>query len=107
MNFEYLKSLKEQNRTLRILNSDHFALSMSFFHMAFIKRKVVSIEQRQIEQWLDDYLYEINERYPDMFIKNAKAYLEDFSDEKHGFLRRYHGSEGEVVFELTHMYIKH
>ncbi len=101
MNFEYLKSLKEQNRTLRILNSDHFALSMSFFHMAFIKRKIVSIEQRQIEQWMDDYLFEINERYPDMFVKNAKAYLEDFSDEKHGFLRRYHGSEGEVVFELT------
>ncbi len=50
---------------------------------------------------LDDYLYDINKIYDNLYPKSAKEYLDDFSSDKNGYLKKYHGNEGELLYELT------
>ncbi|MBN2825261.1 MAG: DUF3375 family protein, partial [Campylobacterales bacterium] len=99
MTFEYLKNLKSHNQTLKLLNSDNFAMNVSFFVIAF--EKDITLKQSDITTLLDDYLYNLNQSNPNIFPKSAKEYLEDFCSDKSGYLRKYHGSEDEPIYELT------
>lgn len=101
MNFEYLKNLKQTNQTLKLLNSDNIAMMVSFFFIAFIKEKNITLKHSSILNLLDDYLYSLNQSYENLYPKNAKEYLEDFCSDKNGYLRKYHGSDDEPLYELT------
>ncbi len=101
MTYEYLKNLKATHQTLKLLNSDNFAMSVAFFHFAFIQKRNITLTHSAILLYLDDFLYDINETYKGAFPKEAKAYLEDFSHDKSAYLRKYHGSEDEALYELT------
>jgi len=50
---------------------------------------------------LDDYLFELNRTYDNRFPRQPKEYLEEFSSDKNGFLRKYQGHEDEPLYELT------
>ena len=39
MKYEYLKYLKENSSTLKLINSDNFAFTLSFFYFAFIENR--------------------------------------------------------------------
>lgn len=101
MKFEYLKYLKENNQTIKVLNSDNFAFTLSFFHEVFIKRRNMTLKHSEMLQYLDDYLFDINQSYKNIFPKSAKEYLDDFSNERNAYLRKYHGKEDEALYELT------
>ncbi|WP_324171590.1 DUF3375 domain-containing protein [Sulfurimonas sp.] len=101
MKYDYLKHLKNTNQTIKLLNSDNFAFMLSFFHFVFVKKAYIVIPHSQIIQYLDDYLYDINNSYNNIFVKTAKEYLDDFSNDKNAYLRKYHGEEDEPLYELT------
>ena len=101
MTFEYIKNLKQFNQTLKLLNSDNIAMMVSFFYLAFIKQKNLTLNHTTILGLLDDYLYSLNESYDDIFPKRPKEYLEGFCSDKNGYLRKYHGNSDEPLYELT------
>ena len=101
MTFEYLRHLKSTNKTLKILNSDNFPLTLSFFHFAFIKEANIALPHSQILLYLDDFLFDINQSYDNLFSKSAKEYLDDFASDTNGYLRKYHGADDEPLYELT------
>ena len=101
MTFEYLKNLKKYNQTIKLLNSDNFAMMVGFFYFVFSKKKNITIKHSEILNLLDDYLYDINLSYADAYPKTPKEYLDDFVSDKNGYLKKYHGSEDEAIYELT------
>ena len=101
MKYDYLKHLKSTNQTIKLLNSDNFAFMLSFFHFVFVKKAHIVLPHSQIIQYLDDYLYDINNSYNNIFVKTAKEYLDDFSNDKNAYLRKYHGDDDEPLYELT------
>lgn len=101
MTFEFLKHLKNTNQTIKLLNSDNFAFMLSFFYFVFVKNRHITITHSEIILYLDDYLFEINSSYENLFPKEAKNYLDDFSNDRNGYLRKYHGDTDEPLYELT------
>ena len=101
LKYEYLKYLKETNLTLKILNSDNAAFTLSFFHFVFIENRNITLKHSLLLQHLDDYLYDINQTYNNTFVKTAKEYLDDFANDKNAYLRKYHANEDEALYELT------
>ncbi len=101
MTYEKLKNLQERDWTLKLLKSDNFAFTLSFFYLAFIKNAKITLQHSEILSYLDDYLFTINEIYNQAYPKNPKEYLDDFVSEKNGYLRKYHDSSDEALYELT------
>jgi len=99
--FEYLKNLKKYNQSIKLLNSDNFAMTVAFFYFVFVTNKHIAINHTALLNYLEDFLYDINQSYPDAFPKEAKSYLDDFVSEKNGYLKKYHGSDDEAMYELT------
>ena len=101
MTFEKLKNLKSYNQTIKLINSDNFAFSLSFFYLVFVQNSKITLKHNEIHSFLDDYIFTLNESYPMSFPKEAKEYLDDFCNEKNGYLRKYHLSDDEAIYELT------
>lgn len=101
MTYEYLRNIQQNDRSVRLLNSDNFPMVLSFLHDAFVQRRNVTLRHSEILNYLDDYLYTLRQSYPDRFPKEAKAYLDDFASERSGYLRKYYGSDDEPLYELT------
>jgi outer membrane lipoprotein-sorting protein len=78
MTFEYLKNLKKYNQTIKLLNSDNFAMMVGFFNFVFSEKKNITIKHSEILNLLDDFV-----------------------SDKNGYLKKYHGSEDEAIYELT------
>ena len=76
MKYEYLKYLKESNLTFKILNSDNAAFTLSFFYFVFIKKQNITLKHSTL-QYLDDYLYDLNQTYHGIFVKTVKEYFDD------------------------------
>ncbi len=101
MTYEYIKHLKKTNHTLKLLNSDNIAMSLSFFYVAFVKKKSITLPHSIILNLLDDYLFSLNSSYENAYTKSAKDYLEDFCSNQNAYLRKYHGNDDEPLYELT------
>jgi hypothetical protein len=101
MTYVYLKNLKKYNQTLKLLNSDNFAMLLSFFYYVFTIQKHISVNHTTILNYLDDFLYDINQGEENLYPRTAKEYLEQFTHDKNGYLKKYHGSEDEAMYELT------
>ena len=101
MTYEKLKNLKAHHHTLRLLSSDNFAFTLSFFYLAFVKNAKITLLHSEILSHLDDYLFNLNQTYENAFPREAKEYLDEFVSEKNGYLRKYHESADEALYELT------
>ena len=101
MTYDYLTYLKRNNLTIKLLNSDNFAMMVGFFYFVFVQKRYLTITHEEILSFLDDYLYDINQAYNNLYPKSAKDYLDDFVSDKNGYLKRYYGSDGELLYELT------
>lgn len=99
MTYEYLKTLKSTHQTLKLINSDNFAMSVSFFHKAFVQGRESVLPQNKILQLLEDYLFALEQSYAGVFSRSAQAYLDDFA--KSGYLRKYYADADEPLYELT------
>lgn len=101
MTFEKLSNLKSTHYTLRLLSSDNFPMTLSFFYNVFIKASKTTLQHSEILSYLDDYLFTLNQIYGDIYPREAKEYLDEFVSERNGYLRKYHGTEDEALYELT------
>ena len=99
MTYEYLKNLKNSNLTIKLINSDNFAFALSFFDFVFNQKRFLSINATAIEELLEDYLFDLNKTYDNVFPKSAKEYLNDWTSS--GFLKKYYDSGAEIVYEIT------
>ncbi len=103
MTYDYLKNLKSNHSALQLLNADNFAMIAGFFYHAFKSTQTQALMESEILTKLDDYLYAINQGYEEVkYPKKAKEYLDDFTHQRNGYLRKYYGYESdEPIYELT------
>ncbi|MCP4407684.1 MAG: DUF3375 domain-containing protein [Gammaproteobacteria bacterium] len=103
MEYGFLLKLKQSHPTLRLLSADNAPLIISFLYVQFVKANRRSIPYSELISRLDDYLYHLRELYgDDRHPKRAKDYLDDWSDERSPFLRRYYTDRSdEPEFDLT------
>ncbi len=99
MTYEYLKNLKNRHIALKLLNSDNFAFIVSFIYFVFNTKRHITVPQNVIEEYLEDFLNDLNRTYGEIFPKSAGEYLNDFTGS--GYLKKYYDNSGEVLYEVT------
>ena len=103
LDFSSLENLRRNHPAWRLLNADYAPLVMAFFDKVFVKPNVRGIEQAQLASLLEDELYELRQsRGAETFPKTAADYLDDWTQDARGWLRKYYpeGSD-EAHFDLT------
>lgn len=103
MKYEHLVTLRQTHPALRLLAADNAPLIISFLYRQFIVSNQRSLPQSDLVSRLDDYLYHLRDLYGDnIYPKTARQYLEDWSDERSPFLRKYYTAQrDEPEFDLT------
>jgi len=103
LDYAYLLRLKQSHPTLRLLAADNGPLIISFLYLQFIRPNRRSLAQSDLVSRLDDYLYQLRQVYgEELYPKGAQRYLDDWSDERSPFLRKYYtAQDDEPVFDLT------
>ena len=48
MTYEKLKNIQETNLTLKLLKSDNFAFTLSFFYLTFVKNSKITLQHSEI-----------------------------------------------------------
>lgn len=101
--YDYLKNLKNNHTAIQLINADNFPMIAGFFYHAFKSTQTQSLNESTILTKLDDYLYLLNQGYEEIkYPKKAKDYLDDFSHQNRGYLRKYYAYESdEPIYELT------
>jgi len=91
MDYETLIHLRKNDTAWRLLTATHAPLILSFLQQAFIAPNERSLPFDETASRLDDYLYELNQRYgEDTYPKSARAYLDDWANGSAPFLRKYY-----------------
>ncbi len=103
MHFNKLQQLRNINPAWKLLCSDNAPLVISFLHLTFIKPNARDLLQTELIVKLDDFLYQLQlEQGEDAFPKSAYAYLEDWSHNDRGWLRKFYpDNANEPAFDLT------
>jgi hypothetical protein len=103
VDFVLLERLRQSHGGWRLLASPHAALAASFLHSAFIAPNTRTISQTDLATKLDDHLFHLRERKgADAFPRTANEYLDEWTTEAHGWLRKYYPEDGdEPHFDLT------
>ncbi len=103
MTYDYLKNLKNNHTAIQLINADNFPMIVGFFYHAFKSTQTQSLNESIILTKLDDWLYLLNQGYEEIqYPKQAKEYLDDFTHQSRGYLRKYYAYESdEPIYELT------
>lgn len=103
MDHDYLEKLKQTHPTLRLLAADNSPLIISFFYRVFIQPNQRSLPHSELLSQLEDYLFHLREIYgEEKYPKAARQYLEDWSNGRTPFLRKYYSDlNDEPEFDLT------
>ena len=86
--------------SLRLMRSDSAPLVLGFLHRSFKREQRVSLPYAELVEKLEEYLTALNEQHSDLYPRSAQAYLKQWSDEEHQFLRIYTRGN-DVIVELT------
>ncbi len=83
--------------------ADSAPMVASFLHRSFIAHNLRTIAQQELAAKLEDYLFHLRERLgEESFPRNAREYLDEWSSEGRGWLRKYYPQGGdEPHFDLT------
>ncbi|MDD5058701.1 MAG: DUF3375 domain-containing protein [Sideroxydans sp.] len=103
LDYATLEVLRRSHPAWRLLLADHAPLVASFLHRVFVLPNVRTMAQAELVSKLEDELFHLRETQGDgAFPKSASAYLEDWTQESRGWLRKYYptGSD-EAHFDLT------
>jgi hypothetical protein len=99
MEHDYIRYLKENNLTIRLLRLDNAPLIISFLYNAFKHKNRNAIPNSELISKLSDYLYILNQPKV-LYPLDATEYLQKWSND--GFLRTwYEQNNDEQLFELT------
>ncbi|EAW2935884.1 DUF3375 domain-containing protein [Salmonella enterica] len=90
LNFDFLEQFKEQSLALKFLRSTHFSLIASFLNQVFVVPNRRSVPYQELVSLLEQHLFDIAESYgEEKYPKNARNYLDDWINNKGGYLRKY------------------
>ncbi len=103
LDYTTLNLLRQRHPAWRLLNSPHAPLVASFLHRVFIAPNVREMAKIDLAEALEDELFALREQHgSETFPKPATAYLNDWSENDKGWLRKFYpaGSD-EPYFDLT------
>ena len=103
LDYPTLELLRRSHPAWRLLRADNAPLVASFLHRAFLARNRRFLSQADLAETLEDVLFSLRESYgQESFPKSAIAYLNDWSDNSRGWLRKFYppGTD-EAHFDLT------
>src|SRR5581483_11403088 len=103
MDYDYLKSLRNTHPAWRLLAADSAAFVIGFLYKSFLQPNIRALGEQEVSTRLDDYLYRLRaEQGSDAFRRSAREYLNDWSGNKQGWLRRYYPpNSDEAHLDLT------
>lgn len=103
MDYQTLETLRQNHPAWRLLKADHTALIASFLHRTFILPNERTLPESELASRLEDYLFHLRRVLgPDVFPREAGAYLDDWASDKHGWLRKYYAADSdEPSFDIT------
>ncbi len=103
MEYLTLQALRRKHPTWRLLAAEHAPLIISFLHRTFIQPNVRTLARPELVSRLEDYLFYLGEQLGEnLFPKAAVQYLEDWSSDEHGWLRKYYPADSdEPHFDIT------
>lgn len=91
-----------RSAAIKLLQSQNAPLVFSFFIDQFKNKHRLTIPHTELLNNLTVYLETLQESDPSLYPGPAVAYLRQWCDEEHRFLRRYYeGDRDEPVYELT------
>ncbi len=92
----------QKQSSIRLLRSDNAPLILSFLNKTLWIVPERTISESQFLEQLDIYLDRLHEQYPDKYLNSPKAYVDEWCDIDHYWLRRYRqGQSADYVLELT------
>jgi len=105
MAFDYatLELLRQNHPAWRLLRAHHAPLVAGFLHRVFIVPNVRNLSQADLTEVLEDELFALREQLgPETFPGTAQSYLNDWSDNDKGWLRKFYPTgTDEPHFDLT------
>lgn len=99
MDYDSLTDDFQRVPALKLLRSDHAAFIISFLYQQFKHKQRVNVPLGELSERLEDYLETLNMQQEGRYPRTALAYLTEWSDDDHHFIRIIQ-SEQPVV-ELT------
>jgi flagellar motility protein MotE (MotC chaperone) len=102
MEYDYLLKLRQTHPTWRLLNADSAPLIIGFLFKTFIEPNQRSLPETVIESRLDDYIYQVQRVYGEVYRRTPKEYLNQWVSGETPFLRKYYPDLGdEPEYDLT------
>jgi hypothetical protein len=103
MDFQTLETLQTGHPAWRLLRADLAPLLASFLDRVFLKPNVRQMPESDLVRHLEDDLFRLRrELGEDRFPRDARAYLDEWASDKHGWLRkRYVSGIDEPQFDIT------
>lgn len=87
---------------LRLLRSDNAPLVISFLYAQFKAQPRVAIGHEEVLERLENALIELRSRQPGAYPAAAQAYLSQWCDDQHAYMRKYFESGSDhPVYDLT------
>jgi len=84
---------------LKLLRAEHAPFIISFLYQQFKRKQRVNVPLSELSERLEDHLETLNAEREGSYPRTAMAYLTEWSDEEHGFIRIVHHEQ--PVVELT------
>lgn len=103
MDYRTLQNLRRNHPAWRLLAAEHASFIASFLHRTFIQPNVRTLAQQELASRLQDYLFYLSEQSGEnSFPKPAVHYLDDWSSDEHGWLRKYYSADSdEPHYDIT------
>lgn len=99
MEHEYIKYLKENNETIRLIKADNAPLIISFLYKTFKNKNQNVLTSTEINAKLSDHLYLLNQP-ESLYPLQSAEYLANWAND--GYLRAwYENNNDEPFYELT------
>jgi hypothetical protein len=103
MDYQTLETLRRMHPAWRLLAAAHAPFVASFLYDTFIRLNTRTYVQSELCSKLEDHLYRLRTSLgEDAFPRAASEYLDDWTSDEHGWLRKYYAGEtDEASFDIT------
>ncbi|HUW40173.1 MAG TPA: DUF3375 domain-containing protein [Rectinemataceae bacterium] len=103
LDFNTVDGLRRNHPAWRLLLAEHAPLIVSFLNRVFVKPNVRGVEQSRLASLLEDELFRLRAtRGEDAFPRGASEYLDDWSQDAKGWLRKYYPADSdEAHYDMT------
>src|SRR5579883_2141674 len=102
MDYDQLAYDLQHEPGVRLLKAEHAALIISFLHRQFKREQRIAVPLPELVERLANTLEALNEQTPGRYPRPAAAYLTEWADEHHHFIRITTPASSDTPFvELT------